>query len=116
MNSKLVETGSLDHLKSIYVSSQMAILKRQAAAMSSNGTSNGTNGTNSSTSGSTGSTGTTGGAAASSTRTGTYATSCSSIADVLDGSCVVRSSEANHKARNSVIAIFGMAAFVAYII
>lgn len=109
--SQEVDTSSLDNLKRLYVSSQMALLKRQAASAATNGTSgNGTNGTNSSTSGTTDS------GATTTMPTGTYATSCSSLAEVLDGTCVVRSSDAGHTIRNSVLALCGTVALVAYII
>lgn len=107
-----VDTRSLDNLKSLYVSSQMAIMKRQADAMATNGTaSNGTNGTNSSSSGS--GTGTTDGASA--TRTGTYATGCTDIAGVVNGACVVRgSSDGSALARNTALVLLSAAALTLF--
>lgn len=106
-----IDTHSLEGLKNLYVSSQMAIMKRQAAAMASNGTAgNGTNGTNS-TSG----TGTTGGSAASATKTGTYATGCTDIAGVVNGACVVRgSSDAVALVRNTAAVLLGVAALTIF--
>lgn len=103
------ETQALDDLKALYVTSQMAIFKRQIASNStSSGSSNGSSSSNSST----GSTGTD--SSASSTQTGTYATSCSSVADVLDGTCIVRSTgSAAQLTRNSVLAFCGAALLAA---
>lgn len=106
-----VNMKSIDELKSLYVSSQLAIFKRQTADNSTAGSTNGSSGNSSSNS--TGGTGT--GGSASGTQTGTYATSCSSVADVVDGTCIVRSTGAAAQlTRNSVVAFFGAALLAAF--
>ena len=95
---------AMDSMKDLYITSQMAIIKRQAVAAASSGnSSNSTNGTTS------GSTGTTGGAA--STATGITAT-CTDLADVLSGVCL-RSAASKSTAGLAVLAgVMGLAAML----
>lgn len=85
-NAQKVDEASLsamDGIKDLYISSQMAIIKRQAAAVASNGTAGGnsTNGTNGTTTSDT----TTGAAA---TTSGGITSTCTDLADVLSGACI----------------------------
>ncbi|CCG82940.1 protein of unknown function [Taphrina deformans PYCC 5710] len=107
-----MDAAAVDHLKDLYMSSQMALLKRQAAAVANSTSTNGTNSSSNSTSNSTSTTTTSG---TTTQQSGTHASGCSSIGDVLNGVCIVRSSDANHNARNTVLLLAGSVLFVAYL-
>ena len=100
--------AAIDAMKDIYISSQMAIFKRQAAnatAAGGNGTAgNGTNGTTSS-----GGTGTSGGAA---TTSGGITAGCTSLADVLSGVCIASAASATTVTGFTLAAAFLFAAAI----